>query len=113
MNESLKDQIRLLKNQLNRQRQEFEETIEDLRKELAIKESALLCQKSQNETIMSTSAEKKSSLPRKQQFSSDKEDHDDCLTKKSSDIEVGRLNRIFVSFMSNTIYQDTNHFSIL
>ena len=36
INESLKDQVRLLKNQLSRQRQEFEETTEDLRKEIVM-----------------------------------------------------------------------------
>lgn len=89
INESLKDQVRLLKNQLSRQRQEFEETTEDLRKEIAIKDSAILCQKYENKTIVSKSLEKNDLTQEARQFSSDKEDHDDCLKKDIFDKEVG------------------------
>ena len=103
----------MLKNQLSRQRQEFEETKEDLRKEIATKDSAILCQKSQSENVNSMSLEKTSFKPGKQPFSSDKEDHDDCLNRDVSDIEVGWLNNIFLSFRSIVIYQDINHIFIL
>ena len=113
INESLKDQVRLLKNQLGRQRQEFEETTEDLRKEIVIKDSAILSQRYENKTIVSTSLEKNNLKQETRQFSSDKEDHDGCLKKDGSDKEVGWLDNIFMSFKRSVIHQDINYLFIL
>ena len=113
INESLKDQVRLLKNQLSRQRQEFEETTEDLRKEIVIKDSAILSQRYENKTIVSTSIEKSDSKQDIRQFSSDKEDHDDCLKKDVSDKEVGWIDNIFMSFETSVIHQNINYLFIL
>ena len=113
INESLKDQVRLLKNQLSRQRQEFEETTEDLRKEIVIKDSAILSQRYESKTIVSTSKEKSDLKQETRQFSSDKEDHDDCLKKDVSEKEVGWLDNIFMSFKRCVIHQDINYLFIL
>ena len=102
----------MLKNQVSRQRQEFEETTEDLRKELAIKNSAILCQKSQNELVTSSSVEKISSFSGERQFS-ENEKPKNSVTKNASDIEVGRQNNIILSFMHFVIYQDINNLFIL
>ena len=40
LNKSLTDQIRLLKNQISRQRQEYEDKLSELRQELSVKHSA-------------------------------------------------------------------------
>ena len=103
----------MLKNQVSRQRQEFEETTEDLRKELAIKNSAILCQKSQNELVTSSSVEKISSFSGERPFSSENEKPKNSVSKNASDIEVGRQNNIILSFMHFVIYQDINNLFIL
>ena len=103
----------MLKNQVSRQRQEFEETTEDLRKELAIKKSAILCQKSQNELVTSSSVEKISSFYGERPFSSENEKPKNSVSKNASDIEVGRQNNIILSFMHFVIYQDINNLFIL
>ena len=113
INESLKDQIRLLKNQLSRQRQEFEETTEDLRKEIVIKDSAILSQRYENKTIVSASLEKNNLKQEKRQFSSDKDDHDDCLKKDVYDKEVGWIDNIFMSFETSVIHQNIDYLFIL
>jgi len=59
----------------------------------AIKDSAILCQKYKSKTIVSKSLEKNDLTQEARQFSSDKEDHDDCLKKDIFDKEMARKKR--------------------
>ena len=98
INDSLTDQIRLLKNQIRRHRMEYEEKLSEMQKELELK-NCIIERREEN-------------LDRIKKFSEEIE-HEDQTTKHSSDIEVASIHIysiVYVVLQENPKYSITFHY---
>ena len=98
INDSLTDQIRLLKNQIRRQRMEYEEKLSEMKKDLELK-NCIIERREEN-------------LDRIKKFSEEIE-HEDQNSKHSSDIEVASIHFYSIVNMllqENPIYFITFHY---
>ena len=112
MNESLTDQIRLLKNQLSRQRQEHEDKLSEVRHEFFLKHSTRMDQEGEHvwpkNTIKSSSIEK--DLPIPDCMSKEEVENDAENGKHVSDIEVVQINQIHISIYALRCCSNYNNY---
>ena len=94
INDSLTDQIRLLKNQIRRHRMEYDEKLSEMQKELELK-NCIIERREEN-------------LDRIKKFSEEIE-HEELNSKHSSDIEVASIH--FYSIV-NVVLQKNPKYSI-
>ena len=98
INDSLTDQIRLLKNQIRRHRMEYDEKLSEMQKELELK-NCIYERREEN-------------LDRIKKFSEEIE-HEDHNSRHSSDIEVASIHFYYIVnmvFQENPIYSITFHY---